>query len=318
MKRTVLALWKPAIRAYLGEASAFSVLGERATAQGWLYDKYISLTYEKAENRLMYEDSKDSEFGPDDRVFIKSYTMLPPQLCKYHFLIDFIMESIDGGEYVITYWNEIIVRNYLTGQTFQKEHYHICFIYGYDAQEEYFLVQGYLLGGNLGSYQIPFDVLWRAVSFYWKKCAIQVSSYEIRMDISLEFQYKLLLERLQTYCNGKIVWEMEKFWRQCERRGKLHLPSLYCIFERNQLMLQRISFLEQKAVLSKGTGLWEEQRRIVRRCHENLLLGIRQEQFPDQRLLKIVTNGGRRIAVEENKLTMWLLETLRPEGQGKL
>ncbi len=318
MKRTILKLWEPAIRAYMGDASAFSVLGKRATAQGWLYDKYVSLVYEKTGNRLLYKDSYNSEFGPDDRIFVKSYTMLPRQVCNHEVLIDFLMEMLDAGEYVIIYWNERIIQNYLTGQTYSGEYYHISFLYGYDAKGAYFLVQGYLLGGTLGTYQIPFDVLWQAVSFYWKKCGIQISGYGIRTDIQLEFQYKNLLAQLQTYCYGKTIQAIENFFLQCKRQERLHLPSLYCIYERNQLMLQRISFLEQRALLPDGTRLWEEQKRIVRRCHENLLLGIRQEQSADRGLLKKVTDNGQKIADEENELTLRLFEALRREEQEDL
>lgn len=307
--KKLLPCEEPAIRTYLGDAFCFSIISKYAFSTGWIYDKYINIQYTPEDEHIKYLDYDYYDFVQGEGVFIKSYTQIPVQKCTLKKICDIIEEMIDDDEYFFALFDENIVVNYLTDSDNSEIFEHGCFVYGYDSVKEIFFLEGYVEDEKWKKYEIPYEVFYKALSYYPEKGEIAFIGYQLKKDYEWKIDYRRMYQSLLNYIkydeNSNTNLNAESnFFQQILVSREIHYPSAFCLLEHKQLMKKRLLFLIDNKILNEKEAQIDFMEEIKKGYEKILMLVIKYNINYNKKILyKIFEMGNELIEKEYNYFT---------------
>ena len=308
--KKVLKNLEPAIRAYLGDAFCFSIINDLAFDTGWVYDKYIHIEYTPSDGQIKYSDYDYYDFVPDQGVFIKSYIEYPYSYCNQKIICSQIMQMIDNDEYFFALWDESVITNYLFQEKEEVIYEHGCFVYGYDSEKEQFYTQGYFGSDKWDKYTIPYDVFYKAISYFPEKGEIAFIGYKLRNDYEWKSDYKKIQKELELYRKRALMSDIidyydsnavVKFFTNLTMGETIHYPSVYCIYEHKTLFEKRIAYLIQQGHMEKNNIL-ELMAELRKQSRKVLLLVIRYNSSMEKEMFNILCEEVKKMLEWEREL----------------
>lgn len=308
--KRILKNLEPTIRAYLGDAFCFSIIDDLAFDTGWVYDKYIHLEYTPFDGQIKYADYDYYDFVPDQGLFIKSFIEYPYSYCNEKIISNQIMQMIDNNEYFFALWNEIVITNYLFREKENAVYEHGCFVYGYDSEEKLFYTQGYLNNEKWEHYTIPFDVFYKAISYYPEKGEMAFIGYKVKNDYEWKFDYKKTKKELELYIKRGLSSEISdyydtngvtNFFANIVMGKKIHYPSVYCIYEHRIVFEKRISYLIQQGYI-EDNNIVESATELKKLSRKILLMVIRYNLSMEKEIFGIIYEEVKKMLIVEKNL----------------
>lgn len=308
--KKVLKNFEPSIRTYLGDAFCFSIINDYAFDTGWVYDKYIHLEYTSFDGQIKYADYDYYDFVPDQGVFIKSFIEYPYTYCNQELICHQIMQMIDNDEYCFSLWDETVATNYLFQESEKAVYEHGCMVHGYDSDEKMFYTQGYLSNEKWEHYSIPFDVLYKAISYCPEKGEIALIGYKVRDDYEWKFDCKKMKKDLQLYAKRGLSPEIKdnydsnaivNFFSNLILGERIHYPSVYCIYEHKVIFAKRIQYLIQHGYMEKNSVV-ELAAELEKVCRKILLLVIRYNESMEKEIFGILYMEVKKMLDMETEL----------------
>lgn len=300
--KKILNCVEPAIRTYLGDAFCFSIINEFAFSKGWVYDKYINIQYNPDDQHIKYADYDYYDFVAGEGVFIKSFTQIPISKCNQQFICKVIEQMIDDEEYFFALFDENVVTNYLFGKQSTETFEHGCFIYGYDSIAKDFFMEGYVKDEKWEKYEIPYDVFYKALSYYPEKGEIAFIGYQMVKNYDWSFDYKRMYCSLQNYMNErecKDLLAIRRFFEDIIDTKIIHYPSAYCLLEHKRLMKKRILFLIAERYISLGQAQLQLFDEIEKDYEKILMLVIKYNVVGMEKILKKIYRLGTQALGKE-------------------
>lgn len=187
-----------------------------------------------------------------------------------------------------------MITNYLYGREEPGIFEHGCFLYGYDDEEGVFYSQSYLKDEKCERVTIPYDVFYKALSYFPEKGEIDFIGYRLVRGFVWDSNCEKIQEEICSYGNsagnsGKILdMSAEKaFFEGICRGSKVHYPSLYCMYEHKVMMQRRLDFLmAQGIVVHDKENLPEQMRQIQKGYRKLLLMGVSYNLRPRDSLMR--------------------------------
>lgn len=308
--KVILKNLEPSIRAYLGDAFCFSIINDHAFDSGWIYDKYVHLEYTPFDRQMKYAGYDYYDFVPDQGVFIKSFIEYPYVYCMEEILCCQIMQMIDRNEYCFALWDETVVTNYLLQKEEETVYEHGCFVYGYDREERIFYTQGYISNEKWEYNAIPFDVLYKAISYCPEKGEIALIGYKVKENYKWKFDYEKTKKEMNLYSSRLFSPRVKdnydsnavvQFFSNLVAGETIHYPSVYCMYEHRIIFEKRIAYLishhyiEKNAVIERA----EELKKISRKI---LLLVIRYNEVMESEIYSVLYKEVKKMLDCEKEL----------------
>lgn len=280
--KKVLKNLEPSIRPYLGDAFCFSIINDVAFESGWVYDKYIHTEFTSEDGQIKYADYDYYDFVPGEGVFVKSFTEIPISCCNQEYMCRMMEEMLDEDEYFFALWDEQIITNYLYNEEETGGYEHGCFIYGYDSEEQVFYTQGYLGGDKWKRVKIPYDVFYRALSYFPQKGRIAFTGYQLVEDYDWKFDFERMKAGLSEYQKSlqredRRILDLraqQRFFERILMTQQVHYPSLYCLYEHKNIMERRIGFLMEQQYIEWDEKLCGYARQMKKDYKKLMLMGV--------------------------------------------
>lgn len=309
----ILKTVEPEIRTYLGEAFCFSIIGDEAFGDGWIYDKYVDIEYTAQDRHIKYWGYDYYDFASGE-VFIKSYTQIPIASYDEMKVCSIIENMINNNEYFVGFWNETIIYNYFNGTLLTEEFEHLCFIYGYDSCKRLFFSQGYVKDEKWQKFTLPYGLVVEALLTFKDKEEIGFNGYQIMDSVKWKANKEVIVEKLNGFFKGenRNIEAEYQFFRDVAIYKTIHQQSVYCIYEHKKIMLKRINYLIKEDVID---GM---QKEIMTRYHQLvnssknlLLLSIKYKSDGSLDCLDKLLINAKKMIEQEKKIMEDIIHELQ-------
>ncbi|AIQ56962.1 hypothetical protein [Paenibacillus borealis] len=287
MSRKVLPIKKPLVKCYLYDACPLSILANTEDYLEWFYSNYIQLFCSK---NILEDGYLFLEFYGKNQAFtspwlqnqhLSGYALVKTQ----QDIIKFIIDNIDLGYYFYGHLDDFYVPFRMGYRTF---HYlHDLMIYGYDEEENVFLVMAYDKNALFGHFEISFDTFKQGFSLdysmttnkpYWYDW---VYLFKFNNHGQYNFDLKLVEELLHDYLFGintsekhrasSNPWPNENkafgmevyqylkmyFMHLLNRKIEFDIRITSILVEHKRSMLGRIKYIHEKGYLQGLEPLYE-------------------------------------------------------------
>ena len=252
-----LPFHEPELRAYLGDAYCYTILGNEIVHSPWIYDKYVDIEYNSINEQIKYAYYDYYDMLPNEGPLIKKYHIEPMPVKDYFGITQIVKKTIDRGEYFVCFWNEYAAINYMLHIDNDEIFYHGCMVYGYNDAKKVFYMAGYFRNKYI-HYELPYEVFIKGAILgeHLKHC-YTYRSYRVNESFKPVYSNEKIIEKVETYLEKQydendsavsynICAEREyikKLQEQKEAGSEFHLQSIYCIAEQKRVMLERIKYL---------------------------------------------------------------------------
>ena len=303
---------EPKIRTYLGEAFCFSIIGDEAFRNGWVYDKYVDIEYTAWDRHIKYWGYDYYDFASSE-VFIKSFTQIPIVVIDEMKICSLIENMINNDEYFVGFWNETIIYNYFEGTLFTEEFEHLCFIYGYDPRRRLFYSQGYAKDGKWKRFTLPYGVVVKALLAFKDKEELGFNGYQVMNNVNWNANKDAIVEKLNCFFEGdnRNVEAEYHFFRDVLAYGTIHRQSIYCIYEHKKLMMHRINYLAKEGIIdSSYNDIFSKYHKLVNASKNLLLLSIKYQTDNSMECMRIILKNAKKMIQEEKRIMEDIIKAL--------
>lgn len=299
----------PTIRTYLGDAFCHSIIDKYAVGSGWNYDKYINIQYIPDDRMLKYADYDYYDFVDGEGVFIKSFIEFSSRQASQIKVCSIIEEMIDNSEYIFALWDENIVAKDVLDICRVNKFIHGCFIYGYDSKRKIFLSQGYLTGREFIQFEVKYDTFYRAICSAHENRNMAIIGYTLMDDYDWKFSFDRMFSDFENYfqpCNdnNKLlnVQAERAFFDDIIIYERIHMPSVFCIYEHNKIMDDRVKFLISNHFIMNNQKIIYSLDSIRAISKKILLLSIKYNFCVKKSLISEIVSHGEDLITKESEL----------------
>ncbi|WP_455714505.1 hypothetical protein [Anaerosporobacter sp.] len=283
--KKILPITEPVINAYPDYVYPLSVLMNHEETKAWLYCNFIQLYFLPSDSasslRYYYTDINNRLWNT--RNPLMNYQVIHKEiLARYKVdIIDFIIDSLDSGNYLYLYLDEYYIPNRIS---YKREHYiHTTFFYGYDKEEKKLCTYGYDNTRHFIYETLDFDLVKEAYygckkaefedldMIYLLRYNEQGSPYEFDIQ-SLIRQIKEFLnstrssdhydncfnKRENMYFGMEALRQFREYFIQANDEQIFHCnKNIYLLWEYVLLMNKRIEYLIQQGYLVSDSACIE-------------------------------------------------------------
>lgn len=278
--KSKLPVCYPMITTYTQHAHLLTILTGNEFTYDWIFSNYIQLYI-----------NKDYEHNWGDFYFPFPYELRPSDTCKWiiskkigkdlilkkwRTIIDFVIDSIDMGNYIHTMINNFYIP---LSQAYKKYNYrHDIFIYGYNTKERILYVSDFFATGKYSFEEISFTDFEKAYSADHLAANSDylnglVYLYSLNKECDYKFDINNIISSLKAYynCNTPEYWLMYNnenignivFGNQIyttlsnyiskaiNGNADIDLRPFYLLYDHKKIMLLRIKYLNQKGYFSE-------------------------------------------------------------------
>ena len=211
-----LPFHEPELRAYLGDAYCYTILGNEIVHSPWIYDKYVDIEYNSINEQIKYAYYDYYDMLPNEGPLIKKYHIEPMPVKDYFGITQIVKKTIDRGEYFVCFWNEYAAINYMLHIDNDEIFYHGCMVYGYNDAKKVFYMAGYFRNKYI-HYELPYEVFIKGAILgeHLKHC-YTYRSYRVNESFKPVYSNEKIIEKVETYLE-KQYDENDIYYTGCEQ-----------------------------------------------------------------------------------------------------
>ncbi len=241
MRRT-LPILPPMVKAYMHHGFATSMLNRDLIRGGWVYNKYMQLSYHKRDDKKKYLDFTDSNYYAEDHIFLDAYYVYPFETVnEKNYLIREIKSLIDRGYYIKGWWKRPQDRK-------RSEH----LIYGYNDMERCLYVEGILCHDRWSLDSVSYGEYIQYVcqdAYHDPAGGIGFHVYKRNPEARGRISAKQLIQEAKEYteCGHECCFDFYgDAIDRMEEAKQIHLQSFSVGYEHKKMAVERMHYLNQR------------------------------------------------------------------------
>ncbi len=303
--------------AYQHHGFQTGILLANVDCREWLYSRYIQI-YLSVKSELLEYDV--SHLFDDDMTFVKCFRSYPIEYIDGMDVVNDVMAILERGEYVIGFWDEYYVKN---KQAYKKRKFsHNYIIVGYDEEEKRFFSAGYVGDRHWKEFDVGFSEFNEAVKANYDHYA-HIESLAPNKYFQWRFEYDQFVDKLDGYIQSRSDRvELEpsdcqrgldacrayfnKMREWSEDKKRIPLESTYLMKEHKSIMLERMHFLKERAIVEVPEETVNAYRELVTEYEKILNMLIMYNMSKKPNLGKKLCDAGEAcLKAEEKVLVDW-------------
>lgn len=338
--RTVLPLGEPPIIGYQHHAFPLSISSLHPLFKEWFYSNYIQLvSFDNAGSNTLdynfYEFQRLNAKSP----FLGDMYIHKSMLSRYADLLQFTMDALDDGQYIITFVNEFYVPN----RRFYKKNdfIHDILIYGYDSERQVLHTAGFNENFSYGRSEIGFKDFLPAFTRFADskdrmiKWADGMHLYQLKPDNRFSFDPALVAELLEDYLDsrntsnrfrmyqspvnhtfGLATYDHAVRYLETLDGEPVDMRIFHIMYEHKKVMAARFRYMAEEKGFALGVKAAKEYSALEEMALTNRNLSLKMLLKNDRKLLGGLKGNLRELQEEERKVLARLVPELKRQMEG--
>lgn len=325
-----LPISQPIVIGYQHHAYPLSIIPSHKDHFEWFLCNYTKLACIKSDFHshwgpvnFFYSNDNLMTFCP----LLESNTLSKNLLCNSNDIINFIINSIDNDQYIVTYVNEYYIPNRRAFNNFHNSH--DIFIFGYDLNQQLFQVAGFTDNREYSITEVKFSSMREALIYFDQSTGFTLDRQDelillnVNHDSSFEFSKELVLVNIKDYlesknsslntiCNNEYAYGLEVnnyiYHYIKSINESMDVRILHILWEHKKNMVLLINYLNNNVFINNLHSIYEEYQVI----QKNVLIlrncTLKYNRTQNTKIIDSMLSNLEEIMVNEQKLLKSIID----------